>query len=265
LVACGILIWLLCVAIFLLSDRFAEQIPNIQRPLLLVLGLLTVMFGVYLWALRCVIRSSGAYGRWIIGFGILFRVTLLGSEPIQEVDIYRYIWDGNVAAQGVSPFAYTPQQVLDAHAEFAEGDLADLLALRDSSPAIERVLKRIHFRELPTIYPTVSQWVFRLAAMSTPDGANFETHVVVMKGWLVVFDLLTVVTMWLLLQRVGSSTNWILAYWWCPLLLKEFANSGHSDSIAVFLTVLAVYLAVGSFGAVGNSSTQDCRDRKSVV
>ena len=100
LVACGVLIWLLCLAVLLLSHRFTEQIPIVERPLLLVLSLLAVMFGVYLWALRCVIRSAEAHVRWVIGFGILFRVTLLASEPIQEVDIYRYIWDGNVAARG---------------------------------------------------------------------------------------------------------------------------------------------------------------------
>jgi len=30
---------------------------------------------------------------------------------------------------------------------------------------------------------------------------------------------------------------------WCPLLVKETANSGHLDAIAVFLTTLAVYFA----------------------
>ena len=30
------------------------------------------------------------------------------------------------------------------------------------------------------------------------------------------------------------------AYAWCPLVMKEFANSGHVDALAVFLTVAAL-------------------------
>jgi len=38
----------------------------------------------------------------------------------------------------------------------------------------------------------------------------------------------------------------VVLYAWCPLVLKEFANSGHLDVIAVFLTTLALWLAVRS-------------------
>jgi hypothetical protein len=42
----------------------------------------------------------------------------------------------------------------------------------------------------------------------------------------------------------GRHLGWSLAYAWCPLAVKEVANTGHLDSIPVFLTVLAVHFGV---------------------
>jgi hypothetical protein len=44
-----------------------------------------------------------------------------------------------------------------------------------------------------------------------------------------------------LLAVLGMHPGWIIVYAWCPLLLKEFANSGHLDSIAVFWTTVNVW------------------------
>lgn len=43
------------------------------------------------------------------------------------------------------------------------------------------------------------------------------------------------------------AAEWSILYAWCPLVMKEFANSGHLDSIAVFFSVATFYCAVRSF------------------
>ena len=45
---------------------------------------------------------------------MISRLLLLPSHPIQEIDLYRYIWDGEVSAAGVSPWEFSPAQVLAA-------------------------------------------------------------------------------------------------------------------------------------------------------
>ena len=108
--------------------------------------------------------------------------------------------------------------------------------------ALPKSFSRVHFAVLPTVYPSTSQFVFALSAWTTPDGVTPLTRVRIMKLWLLLFDL---GTLWLvvgLLMLCRMSPELCIAYAWCPLLMKEVANSGHLDSIAVFLATLFFYL-----------------------
>ncbi|OYV80999.1 MAG: hypothetical protein B7Z73_18600, partial [Planctomycetia bacterium 21-64-5] len=181
---------------------------------------------------------------WIVIAGAaIFRGLLLFSGPIEEIDLYRYLWDGAASAAGVNPFRYAPQQVLAADiADDLPGDLAKLVALRDRSPVLAEILARVHFGELPTIYPPVGQVVFALATAMSPDAASVRTRMTIMKAWFVLFDVLTMAIVVKLLRRVGRPAAAVVIYAWCPLVIKEIANSGHLDSLAVFLTTLAFYV-----------------------
>ena len=136
-----------------LSAGFLYDLPDIGRPILLTLSLFVTTFLLYVLALRLGVKSRTERPAIVLSFAIVFRVITLFSHPIQEVDIYRYVWDGIVFTSGVSPFDYSPQQVLEASPSVASKDLSELVSLRDSSPAIRQVLERVHFGELPTVYP----------------------------------------------------------------------------------------------------------------
>ena len=90
----------------------------------------------------------------------------------------------------------------------------------------------------------MSQVVFALSAVLTPDAASPHSRLVLMKGLLVLFDVATLLVVIGLLKEVGMHPGWSVAYAWCPLLMKEFANSGHLDTIAIFFTTLAMWLLV---------------------
>jgi len=49
---------------------------------------------------------------WGVVFGVGLRAMFLGSTPIYENDWNRYLWDGAVVAEGISPYIYSPQDVL---------------------------------------------------------------------------------------------------------------------------------------------------------
>ncbi|HUY31982.1 MAG TPA: hypothetical protein VMV69_04315 [Pirellulales bacterium] len=219
------------------------------RSLLTILALFGFCFACYLGGLRLALAvpASRRLTAIILTASIVFRLTLLFSNPIEEIDIYRYLWDGAVSTRGVNPFRYAPDQVLAAEADDAlPADLARLVALRDGSPALRRVLSRMHYGELPTIYPPVSQAVFALATWATPRDASVWARMTLMKTCFVVFDLGTLVLVMRLLKRTRRHAGWAVAYGWCPLVIKEIANSGHLDALAVFLTTLAVERTVSA-------------------
>jgi len=226
-----------------LSSRFEYNSPVYQRPIPAVLGLLTVCFGLHLVSLKIALQIADR--RRVLSIllfaAIVFRGILLSSEPIQEVDIYRYLWDGTATAGGVNPFRYSPEQVLRADpSQSLPPDLEQLVALRDRSGPLAEVLGRIHYGELITVYPPVSQAVFAVPSRIAPASSTVFQRVVMMKATLLLFDVATIVFVLILLRITGRHVGWSIVYAWSPLVLKEFANSGHLDAIAVCFATASV-------------------------
>jgi len=247
LVALGVFSGTLYAVVAALSTRFVVGADHAARPIPTVLALLGGAFFTYLAALAVALRCRDdrrTLAVIVVG-GLLFRATLIASAPIQEIDIYRYLWDGAATTAGVDPYRYSPAQVKFAsEAVDLPDDLSRLVAARDASPAVREILHRVHYADLPTIYPPVSQAVFAFAVAITPSSADVGTRLTVMKAVLGTFDLATLAVVVALVRMAGMHTGWALAYAWCPLVMKEFSNSGHLDAIAVFLTTLSVYWLV---------------------
>lgn len=226
-----------------LSFRFDFRSDFLQRPIPLVLICLAIAYGLHLWSLCHVLQSANQalVTRAILLGAILYRVILLPSLPIQEIDIYRYLWDGAVVADGGNPYRFSPHQVLSASQQHdSSHSLNALVDLSLRSAACEEALRRIHYGELITVYPPVSQAVFGAVSFALPDSTSLYQRVVAMKVALTLFDLVTVWLLLRILRRVRFHVGWAILYAWSPLVLKEFANSGHLDSIAVCLTTAAV-------------------------
>lgn len=229
-----------------LSRWFEYSSLAVERPLLWVLAALFACFVLHLWGLKVLLKMPETKRTfWIVVCAALaFRGTVLPSLPIQEVDIYRYIWDGAVVRAGVSPFAYSPERVLTADKSEEYGDeLQRLVDLRDQDDGLHQVLRRVHYAELTTIYPPVSQVVFCAADKATPKNSTLRMRVLVMKIVIVAFDVGIIIFISKLLSILKMHQAWLIPYAWSPLIMKEFANSGHLDSIAVFFAVLGVYVA----------------------
>jgi hypothetical protein len=247
LIALAIVLVFAYAALAVLSFRFGPGSEPTERPILLVLGLFGFTFLCYLIAIRVAlrVREGTRLLAAILVTSVLIRAVALFSWPMLEIDINRYIWDGAVTLEGTSPYRYSPEQVLSGNSDGRlPEDLYRLVELRDEGKALGTILSRIHFSELPTIYPPLSQAVFALAVFVTPASASVFAHVLVMKTVFVLFDMATVLVVIGLLRLTGKHVGWSVAYGWCPLIIKEFANSGHLDSLAVFLTTLALYLAI---------------------
>jgi hypothetical protein len=253
------------------SFRFIIGEGHPDRPILGVLGWIAAVYALYLAAWVTVRRttldqdsqlthraSTGAPSPLaiIVGFAIAFRVVQVFGNPIQEIDIYRYLWDGRVSLAGINPYRFSPEEVLheaggrrmpdnrlrwETAPRSRDGErLAELLA----HPAVADIFLTVHHATVPTIYPPLSQGVFVVAAALTPVDLSLDQHLLVMKVLLLLFDLGTMGLLIVLLRTLGKPTSWCLAYAWCPLVIKEVANSGHLDAIAVFFTTLTVLLQV---------------------
>ncbi len=237
-----------------LSSAFSYNSDVTQRPIPLVLALFWINFVVHLLALRLAVTSVNERSvlRVIVLGALAFRGVMVFSEPIQEIDIYRYCWDGAVLRNGVSPFDYSPRRANTSKLGEAgiSTQLTRLIKLRQREPGLAQALGRVHFAELTTIYPPISQLVFAVADLLTPPQATLKTRVVTMKFVIVAFDMAVLAILSKLLLLTGRHQGWLISYAWCPLVLKEFAGSGHLDAIAVCFCCLALLVFVQGIAGV---------------
>ena len=278
---CGLTVLAAFVVVFFLSKPF-EYGSELPRPILAVTGaLLFASFATFLGLINALKVSEFQRKNLllvVLALAVSTRIVALFTCPILEIDYYRYLWDGKVLAENLSPYEFSPAAVLDGltggktlpsegvnllnnatDAEFETGvneqeRLRRFDELSILSESNHTILNRIHYKELTTIYPPVSQFVFGLTMKWFPAEASVETHIFAIKFVLVLFDLATMAVVFWLLCLLKFHSGWLILYAWNPLVIKEVANGGHLDSIATLFLTLSV-LAIVKFRLSSSGST----------
>jgi hypothetical protein len=176
---------------------------------------------IYLIAVWSVWRL-GSSRRVVLGIAaiaILMRIPIVLSPPYLSTDVYRYVWDGRVIAAGINPYRYVPA---DPHLE----------ALRDTEifPNINRADSAV------TIYPPFAEVIFLTVT-------RVSESLTAMKAAMVGFELITFVLLVSLLAAESLPTGRVAVYAWHPLVLWEFAGSGHIDAALIALVMAALWAA----------------------
>ncbi len=171
-------------------------------------------FGFYAYQGR---QAAPLSVRRLILWALAFRVCGLFGGPFFEDDYFRYLWDGYLFAQQGTPYGTVPE------AFFTDPNVPE---------AFQRILDRVNYPDVPTIYAPLAQLSFLLGHWLQPGG------IVALQGMYVIFDVLTI----LLLLRLAPART-VLLYAWCPLVIKETAFTAHPDILGVCLLAGAVVLA----------------------
>ena len=194
-----------------------------------------VQAAIYLFAVWIVIRGRSSNSTLLIAiaFAVIFRLSILFAPPYLSDDIYRYVWDGRVQAAGINPYRYIPAA-------------PELAQLRD-----ETIYPKINRKDWAhTIYPPVAQVVFFLTT-------RISESVTWMKATMLGFELVTIWAVAQLLTLLGRPRQLVLLYAWHPLVIWEFAGSGHVDAMAIAFIALA-FLAWQKKSDLGAGFTLAC-------
>ena len=168
---------------------------------------------------------------WVVlALGLFMRLVQFASEPALEDDFQRYLWDGAVAANGLNPYAVSPDAAKTANPSISmHGRLAT-----ESG----QVLDRINHPHLRTIYPPVAQAVFALSYRLGPWSLT------AWRGIILVLDLATIALVLLMLRELGRSPLWASLYWWNPIVVKELFNAAHMEAIVIPLVLAGLALLI---------------------
>lgn len=154
-------------------------------------------------------RGRTFYVAGILLFACCFRLILWLSPPSISNDIYRYVWEGKILNAGINPFSRAPADPL-------------LEKFRD-----HEIYPEINHKDYTTIYPPVSLALFSL-------GARLSSTTRAMSMVFLAFDLLTILVLIATVRLLSIDMNRIAIYAWNPLIIMEFAGSGHLDSAGIF-------------------------------
>ncbi len=156
---------------------------------------------------------------WLWAVPIAFRLLLLFTTPTLSDDVYRYLWDGNVASAGINPYAHALNDPELDSLHIPARDLAN-------NPS------------LGTPYLPVAQSAFAASALVAPSTPL--TLQILMVG----FDLAAAAVIVALLGVAALPRRRVMLYLWNPLVIVEVAHGAHLDALMVFLALLAVYLSI---------------------
>ncbi len=180
------------------------------------------------WTLRSSVPPVGA----LLAVAVVLRLSLLLLPPTLSDDVYRYIWDGRVASQGINPYRHAP-------------DSSRVAPLRDE------LWEKVAHRDVETVYPPLAILFFSIASL-------FRDPVLAWKSLLVVVDLTTCVLLLRLADLWKVPRGRAIGYLWNPLVAIEVAGMGHVDALGV-LPLVAGALALSA----GRDHASDARRESS--
>ena len=107
-VSIGALLVLQQVFLRLIADHFFYEIDLAKAPIVPFVASQIIAGLVFLSLLRVIPRIRPARATLVLMLltGLLMRLLLFGTNPILEIDYYRYLWDGAVLAQGFNPYLF---------------------------------------------------------------------------------------------------------------------------------------------------------------
>ncbi len=151
-------------------------------------------------------------------FGIFATVTLMQSvlifsRPTLTDDMYRYVWDGRVQAQDLSPYRYPP-------------NAAQLVYLRD-----KEIYPSINRKPVVTVYPPAAELSYLVLWRIWPDNVHWFQAAMAAGG------LFAGILLMGLLKDLGYSPARALIFLWSPLLVFETAHAAHIDGFVLPLLV----------------------------
>jgi hypothetical protein len=161
-------------------------------------------------------RASRASFILLIFAALVFRATLWPIEPTLSDDLQRYRWDAKVQANGWNPYAVAPNDPRLAY-------------LRDHFYEI------MPGRETPTIYPPATELVYLATWKVFPGPTAFKVP-------FAAADVLVLLLLVWIFREEKDRAFRVAVYAWNPLVIVEFAGSGHNDVLALLGIVAGLAL-----------------------
>lgn len=179
--------------------------------------------GGVLWLAR---TGQGRGWPLLLLCALLLRLGVGVADVSLSDDVYRYLWEGDLVAQGQSPYAFAP-------------DAPERALQRERMP---QVFAAVNHTDISAAYPVLTQLACAAVMASAPAGGErtLDQGVTRMRLFFGLCDLAVLLPLCVLLRRRGLPLVRAFAWAASPLVALEFAGSAHFDSLGILLLLGAL-------------------------
>ena len=189
---------------------------------------LIMLYGALFFCCFKLIQFEKWNYKFLLGAGILFRLVFLMALPNMSQDFYRFIWDGEMILQGVNPYIFSPDTIMN------EG-----LLIPENGEVLHQGMGKLSARNYSN-YPPLNQLLF---ALSTYLGSHsILGSVIAMRGLIIAADIGLFYFGRKLLKNLNRSPHMIFWYFLNPLVIIELSGNLHFEGVMLFLFVWSMYL-----------------------
>ena len=228
------LFWVILLAL-LTELAYLALYSHIESPILLLIPVSLVASLFYIATCVVLWKKGGDLAPRaslvIIAIGIIYRLSLMPVQPIASGDVYMYIWEGKVLAEGYNPYRYAPADTVLRHLrspKLPEKDITTMTA----------------------IYPPIAECIFAASYTifgETPYGIKIFSFLA---------ECATMFLLCLILIELRKPPALVALYALCPLPILQFMVDAHVDGFAFPFVALFLFFwlrrkEISSFVALG--------------
>lgn len=196
-----------------------DRTSNLLEPFFAIPFIIYLAISV--WIVRSTPSSSfRATTVTIIGVSVVLYFTFVLQTPSLSGDVYRYIWDGKLINNGISPYKFAPYA-------------SQLAYLRDANWQL------VENKNIISPYPPFIELINALTYRISPSVVAFKT-VTILGG----IGTITILPM--LLKKINYDPRLAVLFAWNPLFVLVFGSSGHDDTVALLFVVLSFYFLLSN-------------------
>lgn len=183
---------------------------------------IALLFTGYYFILKKPIKYS-----LMVGLGVVFRLIFLFSIPNLSQDFYRFIWDGQLIINGLNPYLFTPNELINTHHTL----FTQMEPLYKGMGA----LSAQHFSN----YPPIHQLPFVIAALISKN--SILGSVIILRIIIILADIGILIYGKKLLELLKLPTQNIFYYFLNPLVVIELTGNLHFEALMLFFLMVSLY------------------------